>query len=128
MVLGIHFADSIDDNAIFINDISCAQRALSHLAVHLFLTPSLVGFQDGQVGVGNEVERQVVFGDEVLMRLGAVTANTQHVIAQRQEALVVVAQIAGLCGAAWRAVLGIEIKHQFLSSKIGEFYKSLPSK
>ena len=65
MVLGIHLANSIDNNSLFINDIGCTQRAFGHLAVHLLLTPSLVGFQDGQVGVGDEMERQVIFGDEV---------------------------------------------------------------
>ena len=108
MVLRVHLAYGINDNTLFINDVGSAQRSFGHLAVHLLLTPSLVGFQDSQISVGYKTKRQVVFGDEVLVRLGAVTADTQHVIAQRQEALVVVAQVAGLCGAARCAVLGIE--------------------
>ena len=82
MVFGIHLTYGINDNALFINDICGTQRTFSHFAVHFFLTPSLVGFQDGQVGIGDEMERQVIFGDKVLVRLGAITANAQHVIAQ----------------------------------------------
>ena len=115
MVLRVHLADSIDDYTFFINDVCGAQRTFSHLAIHLLLTPSLVSFQDSQVGVGDEVERQVVFGDEVLVRLGAVAADAQHIISQCQKTLVVVAQVASLGCAAWRTVLGIEIEYQFLS-------------
>ncbi len=67
MVFGIHFADSINDNALFINDVGSAQRTFGHFAVHLFLTPGLVCLQNGQVSVGDEVEWQVIFGDEVLV-------------------------------------------------------------
>ena len=76
------------------------------------------------------MERQVVFGNEVLVRLGTIAADAKHVIAQCQKALVVVTKVTGLGGAAWRAVLGIEIKHQFLSGEIRQFDEvaSCPSK
>ena len=76
MVLGIHFANGINDNTLFVYDIGGAQRAFGHLAIHLLLAPGLVGFQNSQVGIGDEVERQIIFGNEVLVRLGAVTADT----------------------------------------------------
>ena len=123
MVFGIHFAYGIDDDTFFVNDVCGTQCAFGYLAVHFFLAPGLVSLQDGQVGVGDEVERQVVFGDEVLVRFCTVAADAQHVIAQRQETLVVVAQVAGLGGAARSAVLGIKIKHQFLSGKISQLDK-----
>ena len=66
MVFGIHLTYGINDNALFINDVCGAQGAFGHFAVHLFLAPCLVGFQDGQVGIGDEMERQVIFGDEAL--------------------------------------------------------------
>ena len=93
MVLGIHFTDSIDDNTLFINDISSAQSTFGHLAVHLFLTPCLVGFQNSQVCVSDEMKGQVIFCNEVLVRLGTITADAQHIITQRQKTLVVVAQV-----------------------------------
>ena len=65
--LGVHLADGVDDNTLFVNDVGGSQRAFGHLAVHLFLAPGLVGFQDGEVGVGDEVEGQLVLGDESLV-------------------------------------------------------------
>ena len=56
------------------------------------------------------------------MRGGTVAADTQHIVAKRQETLVVVTQVAGLGGAAWCAVLGIEVKHQLLTGEVGEFH------
>ena len=57
MILGIHLADGINDNTLFIDDIGSTQRALGHFAVHLLLAPSLVDFQDGQVGISDKMER-----------------------------------------------------------------------
>ena len=107
--LRVHLPDSVDDNALFVNDVGGSQRAFGHLAVHLFLAPGLVGFQDGEVGIGDEVEGQLVFGDEPLMRGGGVSAHTQDLVAHGEESLVVVAQVAGFGSAARRAVLGVEV-------------------
>ena len=82
VVLGIHLPDGIDDDTVFVNDIGGAECAFGHFAVHLLLAPSLVCFQDSEVGVGDEVERQFVFGDEILVRLGTIATDTQHVISQ----------------------------------------------
>ena len=67
MVLGVHLPDGIDDDTVFVDDVGGAQRAFSHLAVHLLLAPSLVSLQDGKACVGDEVEWQFVFCDEILM-------------------------------------------------------------
>lgn len=120
MVLGVDFADGVDNRALFVDDVGGTQRAIRHLAVHLLLTPRLIGFEDGEVDVSDEVERQVVFGDETLVRGGTVAADTQHLIAQGKETLVVVAQIARLGGAARRAVFRIEIEHQLLAFEVGQ--------
>ena len=55
----------------------------------------------------------------------AVAADTQHMIAQRKETLIVVAQVASLSGASWSTIFRIEIKHQLLASEISESY-SIP--
>lgn len=67
VVFGIDLADGIDDNALLINDVGGAQRAFGHLAVHFLLAPCLVGFQDGEAGVSDEMERQLIFGNKLLM-------------------------------------------------------------
>ncbi len=122
MRLGVHLPDGVNDNALLVNDVSGAQRAFGHLAVHLLLAPGLVGLQYGEVGVGDEVEGQLVLGDEPLMRSGGVAAHAQHLVAQGEEPLVVVAQVAGFGGAARRAVFGIKIEHELLAGEVAQFH------
>ena len=122
MRLGVHLADGIDDNALLINDVGGAEGAFGHLAVHFLLTPGLVGFQDGEVGIGDEVEGQLVLGDEPLVRGGGVAAHAQHLVAHGEETLVIVAQVAGLGGAAWRAVLWVEVEHELLAGEVAQFH------
>ena len=42
MILGIHLAYGINDNAFFINHVGGAQRAFGHFALSFLLAPSLV--------------------------------------------------------------------------------------
>ena len=56
MVLGVYLADSVDDDALLVDDVGGPQCAFRHLPVHFLLAPSLVGFQDGKVSVCDEVE------------------------------------------------------------------------
>ena len=81
MILRIHLADGVDDDAVFVDNIGGTQCTLGHLAIHLLLSPSLVSLQDSEIRVSNQMEWQLVFCDEVLVRFGAVSAKTQHVIA-----------------------------------------------
>ena len=133
MGLDVDFADGIHNDTLLVDDVGGADGAHGLAAVHLLHAPGLIGFEDGAVGVGNEVEGQIVFGDEALVRFGRVFADTQHLIAEGEEALVVVAQVAGFGSAARCAVLGIEIQHQLLAGEIGEtdgiavFVKALKS-
>ena len=90
MVLGIDLSDSVNDDAVFVDDVGGAQRTFHHLAVHLLIAPSLVSLQNGKVGVGDQVERQLLLSDKLLMRSGTVAADAQHVITQCQETLIVV--------------------------------------
>ena len=122
VVLGIDFPDGVDDNALLVNDVGGAESAFGHLAVHLLLAPGFVGLQDGEVGIGDEVEGQLVLGDEPLVRGGGISANAQHLVTQSEEPLVVVAQVTGLGGAARRAVLGVEIKDELLPDEVAQFH------
>ena len=49
-----------------------------------------------------------------------VTADAQHIVAQREETLIVVAKVAGLGSASRGAVLGIKIKNQLFPCKVGK--------
>ena len=122
MRFGVHLADSVNDNTLLINDVSSAKRAFCYLAVHFLLAPCLVGLQDGEVGVGDEVEGQFILGDEPLVRGGGIAAHAQYLIAHGDEPLVVVAQVAGLGGAARRAVFGVEVEYELLASEVAQFH------
>ena len=76
MVLRIHLPNSINNNAFFVNNIGSAQRAFGHFTIHLLLAPGLVSFQDGQIGIGDEVEGEVIFGNKTLVLGGTVTTDT----------------------------------------------------
>ncbi len=56
------------------------------------------------------------------MRRRRVAAHAQHFIPQSDETLIVVPQVASLGGAAGRTILGLEIKHQLLASKIAQLH------
>lgn len=67
MVFGIDFSNGVNNYALLVDDVCGAKGALGHLTVHFLLAPCLVGFQNGEVGIGDEVEGQFIFGDELLM-------------------------------------------------------------
>ena len=122
MVLGIYLADGVDDDPLLVDDVGGPQGAFRHLPVHFLLAPGLVGFQDGEVSVRDEVEGQAVLGNETLVGGGAVPADPDDLVAQGEKTLVVVAQVACLGRATRGAVLRVEIEHQFLSREIREFH------
>ena len=118
MVLGVHFADGINNHTLLVDDIRCAQCALGLAAVHLLHAPGLISLENCEVGVGNEGERQLILLLETLVRGSRVAAHAHHGLPECEETLVIVPQVAGLGSAARCAVLGVEIKHQLLAGKI----------
>jgi hypothetical protein len=79
-------------------------------AIHILLLDDTVQIAHGFVGVGDERERKLVLGLEVLVRLDRVARNTDHDGAGGQEVGVQVAEVLAFGGAARRVVLGIEIQ------------------
>ena len=118
MIFGIHLPYCVYDNAFFVDDVCGAEGSFGRFAVHFLFAPGFVGFEDGEVGVGDEMERQLIFCDELLVRDGAVAAHSQHVVTQCDEAVIVVAEVAGLSSTARGAVFRIEIQNELLSSEI----------
>ncbi len=53
VILGVHLADGINDDALLVDDVGGADGAHRLLAVHLLHTPGLVGLKDGRLGVGD---------------------------------------------------------------------------
>ncbi len=123
MVLGVYLANGINDNTLLVNHVSGTQRSLRHFAVHFLFAPRLVCLKNRKIGISNEVERQIVLGDETLMRSGAVATHAQDIVSQRDEAFIVIPQIASLSRAARRAVLRVKIEHKLLAGKISQLYQ-----
>lgn len=113
--------ENLGYDTILIGNEGGAEGSDSSLAVHLLLTIDTEGRDEGLVGVGDEGERQVVFGYELLMALGTLDAHTDDSITQRKEPFVVVTEVAGLIGAAGSGVLGIDVKHKLAAFEITEF-------
>ena len=86
------------------------------------LAPGLIGFENGEVRVGDEPERQVIFCYEALMRGSGVAADAYHLVAEGEETLVVVAEVAGFGSASGSGVLRVEIEYQFLAFEVAELY------
>ena len=64
--------------------------------------------------------RPYIFLDELVVRLLVLHAHAEHLVAFRAQLVVVVAQVAGLCGASRGHVLRIEIEHELSSSVVAE--------
>lgn len=109
MVFCIYFVDDLHEYALLVEDEGLAQGANTGLAAHLLLAPCAEGLQHLGTWVGEQWEGQLVFRNEVLVRLLAILAHAIHLITCCQHALVVIAQIACLGGATWGAVFWIEI-------------------
>lgn len=107
---GFYLANGINDDSLLVNYIGGAEGAHGHLAVVFLLAPCLVSLKYFAIGVGDEMKGQLVLGDETLVRSCRVLAHTQHLISEVEETVIIVAQVAGLGGAAGGAVLGVEIE------------------
>ena len=109
MIFSIYFLNQLHQYALLIKDEGLAQGAYTGLAAHLLLAPCTEGLQHLGTWVGEQWEGQLVFSDEVLVRLLTILAHTIHLITLCEKAFVVIAQIACLGGATWGAVFWIEI-------------------
>ena len=84
-VFGIYFFDYALQDAVLGEDESAPQGAQHHLAVHLLLAPGAKRLKHLRAGIGQQAEREFVFGAEAGVRLGAILANTHHVVAGRRQ-------------------------------------------
>ena len=109
MVLCIDLGDDVGDDAVLIDNVGLTESAHADLPVVLLLSPGIVGLKDDFARVGDERKRQFIFGDELLMRRGAVLADSHHCIALADKPFVIVPQVAGFGRTAGCAVLGIEV-------------------
>ena len=116
MVLGLHLLGCDDAlyDAVLVDDEGGAEGAEIFAAIHTLLSPGAEGLVEGQVGVGYQVEGQLVLLDKFVVRLAVLHTYAEHVKTGGLQLAVVVAQVAGLSRASGSHVLGVEIEHQFL--------------
>ena len=118
MVFCIYFVDDLHEYAFLVEDEGLAQGANTGLAAHLLLAPCAEGLQHLGRWVREQWERQLVLGNEVLVRLLAILAHTIHLVAGSQKALVVITQVACLGGATRRTVFRVEIDDGLLADEL----------
>ena len=82
MFLGLDFLGQQDafDDALFVDDEGGAEGSEILAAVHRLFTPGTEGLIEVHVGVGNEVEGQLVLGDEPLVALLVLDAYAQYLV------------------------------------------------
>ena len=106
------------ESSLFIN-----QEGVSHhphvFASHELLQPiALVEAGDGTgLRIGEQGERELVLVDEFVVGGRSVLADAQNADVVVFQLLPAIAKVAGLLGAAWGVVLGIEVQNNFLPAQ-----------
>jgi len=111
----LRLSDDVPDHALCIDQKRGTDHAHVLPSVHRFLPPDPIGLQDLLVGIGQQGERQFVFGDEFLMTGFVIRTDPNNSPAFFDEFLMVIPQITGLHCAGRCHILRIEIQYQFLS-------------
>ncbi len=93
--------------------------ALGHLDHHP-VRQGTVAISHRTRGIRQQRKGQLVFLGEGLVRQAVIHAHAHHLRTQRRELRQIVAEGAGLAGAARRIVLGIEVQHHPLPAPVGE--------
>ena len=98
--------------ALTVNDKGAALNAAHQFAIQFFLFDDSKLCTQGFIGIGNQLERQVLFGLEVFMRFDAVTRNPGDDATGLEKFFMQVTELLRFGGASGRAVLGVKIKDQ----------------
>lgn len=122
MVARLHLIEHPGNEAVFVYHHRGAVHAVEEFAVQRFGTPDAIRFEDGFVGIGQQRERELVFGLEPEVRCRAIGTDAEHLEAALAQRIVVVAEVAGFCGAAGCVVFGIKKEDELFTSEIGQCY------
>lgn len=119
MVARFHLVEYLGNEAVFVYHHRSAVHAVEEFAVQRFRSPDSIRLEDGFVCIGQQRERELVFGLELEVGCRAVGTDAEHLEAVQAQHIVVVAQVAGFCGAAGRVVFGIKKEDELFASEIG---------
>lgn len=81
MISDLHLFDDLLYPALFVNDKSSAHHAHVFTPTHFLELPNTIGIHDFLVGIGEQLERQVLLLREFTMRSLRIGTDTQHDIA-----------------------------------------------
>jgi len=107
-------------DALAIDEKGAALDAHHLFPVHVFLLDDIVQSACCFVAVGEEIEREVVFGLEIFVGLEAVAGDPQNEGVQFFKFAMVVAKGLALFGAAGGVVPWIEIEHHVAALQLRE--------
>ena len=109
MLLGFHFFNDFFNSSFLADDKCFPEDSHVGFAIHLLLPPCAIGLQDLSVRIGDQPERKLIFGNEILVRFFTVRTHPKDLISFLLETGVVVSQITGLGGASGCVVFRIEV-------------------
>src|SRR5690606_22747388 len=118
MILRVHLLDNIFDLSVLVDEEGFAGGAHVFATVHRFLHPGTILGVNGLVGIGEEAEGELFFGNEFLVRLFGIGADSEHFVARLLQSFVVVAEIAGFGCAARCHVARIKIQYHLAATVV----------
>ena len=119
MALGLDVLEAARHPALRVDDVGVATGDVEQLELRV-AGQRAVGLGDLLLGVREHREGQVVLLREAFLGVDAVDADADHRGVGAAEREDVVADLAGLGGAARRAVLRVEVEHDPLAAVVGE--------
>ena len=109
------------DRAIRSDQRRGTNRPLNGLALSVFpWPPGAVGFHHGDLGVGQQRERQVELGNELIVRIDTVSTDSENDCVGLCYGLNSVAEPARLLGSAGGIVLWIKPQHYVFPGVVGQ--------
>src|SRR5699024_412162 len=120
MAVDLDPAPDAAHRTLAIDEESAALDADALLAVHVLFLEHAVGLAYGFVGVGNQVEREIVFGLEFFVLGERVPRDADNRGTGGAKIVILIAKGLAFLGAAGGIVARVKIQHQHLAGEIGQ--------
>src|SRR5450759_1851507 len=117
MVLGVHLVERMADASVLPDEERLAKRTDSPRGIRV-LAPCAIRLVHGVIGIGQELERQVVLGGERIVRRGVVARDSEDLDAGLLQLGPPVSQAARFARASRSVVFRVEIDQNVLTTTI----------
>ena len=120
MVFSLHLfrADDIGNDTVFIYNKGGTESPHVWTSVQFLFCPNPELLLQGRIRISDEAEREFLFCDKSLMRLGTVFADTHYFVASSLQFLVAIPQTARFSCTTAGIVFRVEIERQLLAFEI----------